>query len=69
MKMFSHLWQYLAELFLKWKILHINVLEKIKTHYVQKLYFWKLYNVEKYVGVRQAGDDYQTEHAFCTLNK
>ena len=31
MKVISHLWQYLAELFLEWEIFQIKVAEKIKT--------------------------------------
>ena len=32
MKTFSHLWQYLAELFLEWEMSQIKIVEKIKTH-------------------------------------
>jgi hypothetical protein len=32
MKMFLHLWQYLAEFFLEWEIFWTKVVEKIKTH-------------------------------------
>jgi hypothetical protein len=32
MKMSSHLWEYIAELFLEWQMFWTNVLQKIKTH-------------------------------------
>ena len=32
MKTFSHLWQYLAEISLEWKIIYTKIVEKIKTH-------------------------------------
>ena len=61
MKTFSHSWQYLAELFLEWKMLQIEGIEKIKTHDVCSIaLFRKWYHlwddVEKY-GVREATDD------------
>jgi hypothetical protein len=31
-KMFSHLWQYIAEFFLEWEMFQIKVVEKIKIH-------------------------------------
>ena len=30
----SHFWSYLAEFFLEWKMLHTEVVEEIKTHFV-----------------------------------
>ena len=32
MKVFSHLWQHLAEFFLQWEIFQIKIIEKIETH-------------------------------------
>ena len=32
MKTFSHLWQYLAELFLEWEMFQLKVVDKIKTY-------------------------------------
>jgi hypothetical protein len=39
MKLFSHLWQYLAEFFLEWEIFQINVVEKIKIHILRPVTF------------------------------
>jgi hypothetical protein len=33
MKPFSHLWQYLSKVFLKWEISEANIVEKVKTFY------------------------------------
>jgi hypothetical protein len=41
MKMFSHLWQYLTELFLPWEMFHIIAVEKIKTHILCSITFSK----------------------------
>ena len=58
MKALSHLWQYLAELFLEWEMLWVQVVEKVKTHILcsvpffrkKKCHLWD--NVEKYGGAR-----------------
>jgi hypothetical protein len=34
MKSYMHLWQYLAESFLKWKTFHTEFVEEIKTHFI-----------------------------------
>ena len=65
MKTFSHLWQYLAEVFLEWKMFQTKVVEKIKTHILCSVtFFWKSYrlwdNVEKY-GVAE-GSHYNMGH-------
>ena len=41
MQSFSHLWQYIAKLFLKWKIFQIKVVEKIKTHILFSITFFQ----------------------------
>ena len=33
MKMFSHLWQYLADFFLEWEMFYTKVVEKTKKSY------------------------------------
>ena len=40
MKTFSHLWQYLAEVFLEWEMFQINVVEKIKIHILRPVTFF-----------------------------
>ena len=40
MKTFSHLWRYLAELFLEWEMFQIKVVEKIKTHILHSVTFF-----------------------------
>jgi hypothetical protein len=32
MKTYVHLWQHLAELFLKWEVFHTKIVDEIKTH-------------------------------------
>jgi hypothetical protein len=70
MKTFSHLWQYLAELFLEWEMFDIKVVEKIKRHILCSATFsrkscplWD--NVEKAGGSRDATDT--MAHARCML--
>ena len=72
MKMFSHLWQYLAEFFLEWKTLQIKVVEKIKIHIIcsgtfprKSYHLWD--NVETYGGARVAADN--MAHARYRLDK
>ena len=62
MKTFSHFWQYLNEYFLGWEMLQIEVVEKIKTHILCSVtFFRKSYrvwdNVEKCGGTREAAND------------
>ena len=59
---FSHLWQSVAELFLKWEMFYTKVLEKIKTHILCSVTFFRKScrlwdNVEKYSGAREVTDD------------
>ena len=62
MKTFSHLWQYLAKFFLEWEMFQTKVVEKIKTHVLCSVAFFRKshrlwYNVEKCDGNRGATDD------------
>ena len=62
MKTFSHLCQYLAKFFLEWKMIQTKVIEKIKTHILYSITFFRKYcrlrdNVETLGGVRGATDD------------
>jgi hypothetical protein len=41
MKTFSHLWQYLAKFFLEWEMFYKKVLEKIKTHILCSVTFFR----------------------------
>jgi hypothetical protein len=74
MKTDIHVWSYLNELFLGWKILQTKVVEKISTHILcsKKFFFprkscrlWD--NVEKYCTAGQVKDD-NTAHAHCMLD-
>ena len=40
MKSYVHLWYYLAEFVLEWKMLQEKVVEKMKTHILCSLYFF-----------------------------
>ena len=62
MKMFLHLWQYLAEFFLEWGMFQTKVVEKIKTRILCSVTFFLRScrlrdNVEKYGGAREAACD------------
>jgi hypothetical protein len=61
MNMFSHLWQYLTDLFLELEMFQIKVVEKIKTPFIFSDFLRKLYhlwdNVEEYGGARGATND------------
>ena len=39
MKTFSRLWKYLAEFFLEWEMIQINVVEKTQTHILCSITF------------------------------
>jgi hypothetical protein len=41
MRLFSHIWKYLAEFFSEWETYQIKVVEKIKTHLSSKTFFRK----------------------------
>jgi hypothetical protein len=41
MKTDTHFWSYLAQLFLEWEMLPINVIESIKTHILHSVFFLK----------------------------
>jgi hypothetical protein len=59
MKTFSHLWQYLAEFFFECKTFQIKVVEKIKTHILHSVTFFRKSSrlgdkVEIFGGAREA---------------
>ena len=67
MKTFTHLWQYLAELFLQWEMFQIKAVEKINTHILFSIFFFSKImpvkdNVEKCGGARHATDDNIIQH-------
>jgi hypothetical protein len=62
MKTFSHLWQYLTEFLLQWEMFQIKVAEKIKTHVLCLLTFFRksrrlCANIEKPGGARETADN------------
>jgi hypothetical protein len=72
MKTFLHLWQYLAEFFLKWKMFKIKCIEKIKRRILCSVTFsrkscrlWD--NVEKYGWAREAANDSIHVNGVCSL--
>jgi len=42
MKMYTHLWQYLAEYFSEWDMFQVKLLEKIKTNFMINNLFLKI---------------------------
>jgi hypothetical protein len=74
MKVCVHLCQYDAEFSLEWEMFQTKVVEKIKTHILCSVIFFKKScrlwdNVEKYGRARQATHD-NTEHAlWCWITK
>jgi hypothetical protein len=73
MNTFSHLWQYLVKLFLEWEMFQTKVVEKIKTHILCSVtFFRKSYclwdNVEKYGRAREATND-NMAYARCKMDK
>ena len=72
MKTNIHFRSYLAQFFLKWKTFKTKVVDKIKTHILCTVtFFRKSYrlwdNVEKYYTTGQATDD-NMAHAHCMLD-
>jgi hypothetical protein len=62
MKTFSHLWQYLVKFFLKWEMFRNKSVEKIKTHILCSVTFFRQscplwVNVENSGGAREATND------------
>jgi hypothetical protein len=62
MKTFTHFWRYLTKFFLEWEMFWAKVVDKIKTHILCSVtFFRKSYrlwdNVEKYGGERGATND------------
>jgi hypothetical protein len=71
MKMFRNLWQYLAELFLEGEMFKIKVIEKIETHILCSITFFRKSrrlwdNVEKYGGARETVDG-NMAHVRCMM--
>ena len=65
----SHLWQYLTKFSLKWEMFYTKVVEKIKTHILYSINFFRKScnlwdNVEKYGGPRGATNDVTILHMF-----
>ena len=61
MKTKIHLWSYLVQFFLEWKMFQTKVVDKIKTHILYSLTFFRKScrlwdNVEKYCRVEQVTD-------------
>ena len=72
MKTNIHFWSYLAHFFLEWEIFQTKVVEKIKTHILCSVtFFRKSYrlwdNVEKYCTAGQATDG-NMAHAHCMMD-
>jgi hypothetical protein len=72
--MFLRLWQYVADLFLKWKIFHLKFVDKIKTQdlcFKIFFFFGKLChlwdNVEKYGVANQDTDENIMRHVFLAF--
>jgi hypothetical protein len=62
MKTFSHLWQFLAELFLELELFQTKVVEESKIHILCSITFFRKScrlwdNVEKYGGAREVAYD------------
>ena len=69
-KTFSHLWQYVAEFFLERKVFQTKVKEKIQTHILCSITFFRKScplcdNVEKYGAAREVADDKEICNAYC----
>ena len=74
MKTFSHLWKYLAEFFLGWEMLQIEVVEKIKIHVLCSVAFFRescrLWDiVETFGGTRGHKWRHNMAHTRCMLDK
>ena len=62
MEKFSHSWQYLADFFLQWEVFQIKVVEKVKTHILCSVTFfrklWRLWDkAENVEGTRGFKND------------
>jgi hypothetical protein len=76
MKIYVRLWQYLADFFLEWEMFQTKVVEKIKTHILCSITFFRKScrlwdNVEKYGTARQATDENIIRRMLfvCRINK
>jgi len=72
MKTETHFWSYLAQFFLEWEMFQTNVVQKIKTHILCSVTFFRKLcrlweNVEKYCRAGQGTDNNMT-HAHCMLD-
>ena len=73
MKMFSHLWEYLAEFCLEYERFQVKVLERIKTYISCSVTVFRsrgFYEItwEKHGRGVEATDDYNTTHVRCVLD-
>jgi hypothetical protein len=75
-KTFSHLWQYVAEFFLERKVFQTKLTEKMKTHILCSITFFRKScplcdNVEKYGAAREVTDDNIIRHMHfaCCISK
>ena len=69
---YVHLWQYIAQFFVELDMFQTNVVEKIKTHTICSITFFRkscrLWDkVEKYGRPGQPTWQYNTAHALCLL--
>jgi hypothetical protein len=72
MKTFARFWSYLAQFLLEWEMFQTNVVQKIKTHILCSVTFFRKScplwdNVWKYFRAGQATDDNMT-HAHYVLD-
>jgi len=71
MKTNVHFLSYLPQFSLEWEMFQTTIVEKIKTHFVLGIFFFKSCrlweNVEKYCRAGHATDD-NTAHAHCMLD-
>jgi hypothetical protein len=73
MNIYIHLWEYLGEFFSEWEMFQTKVVDKIKTHVLCYVTFFRKScrlwdNVEKYGTAGQATWQYNTAHALCMLD-
>jgi hypothetical protein len=70
MKTNIHLWQYLAHFFLEWEMFQTKVVEKIKTHILCTVTFFRkscrLW--DEWKNIVQQGRHYNMAHAHCMLS-
>ena len=74
MKTDIHFWSYLAQFFLEWEMFQTEVVEKIKTHILCLITFFRKWrrlwdNVEIYCTAVQVTDDNMAECVACGITK